>query len=115
MSENKQVSDWMSEFAAGRRFIAWKPASQHIVTGDPNESQCSSVLVTLGQLEHFKSNILFVFAHATQHITSLDNVTANVFTSHDKDLHEIVYLELFITPLHYFEDQSFLGPDCAIV
>ena len=61
MSENKQVSDWMSEFAAGRRFIAWKPASQHIVTGDPDESQCSSVLVTLGQLEHFKLNILFVF------------------------------------------------------
>ena len=60
MSENKQVSDWMSEFAAGRRFIAWKPASQHIVTGDLDESQCSSVLVTLGQLEHFKSNI-FLF------------------------------------------------------
>ena len=68
MSENKQVGDWMSEFAAGRRFIAWKPASQHIVTGDPDESQCSSVLVTLGQLEHFKLNILFVFYQATQHV-----------------------------------------------
>ena len=68
MSENKQVGDWMSEFAAGRRFIAWKPASQHIVTGDPDESQCSSVLVTLGRLEHFKLNILFVFYQATQHV-----------------------------------------------
>ena len=115
MSENKQVGDWMSEFAAVRRFIAWKPASQHIVTGDPDESQCSSVLVTLGQLEHFKLNILFVFYQATQHVTSQHNITGNVLTLHDKDLHEFVYLELFITPWHYFENQIFFSRDCAIV
>ena len=61
----------------------------------------------------FQIKYFFVFAQAT--LQSQHNVTGGVFTLHDTDLHEIVYLELFITPVHYFEDQSFLGPDCAIV
>ena len=45
-------------------------------------------------MEHFKSNILFVLAQAT--LQSQHNVTGDVFTLHNIDLHGIRYFALFI-------------------